>query len=868
MLTTTPFQEFSLWVEQGFPAKVAPSPGDDLFDRIRQIVSEDSEAAPHDLAVLLRQAIRRESETHGGSPITLVLPKFPGGPDHATLQRAGLRILRERPHDWVLSADPWQPEWLPDSDREAPDAKASAEVQRRTHSEVPGDPFLKRVKLETYRNVGQREAMRAILTAPPGATLAVNLPTGAGKSLCAQLPALILGQPRGVSVIVVPTVALAIDQERAMHAMGLKDAMAYYHDDSPSGQKRRQEIRTRIANGEQTVVFTSPEGLLESLCGALFTAAEAGYLKLFVIDEAHIVDQWGDEFRPAFQELPGLRRALLKASPKPFLTLLLSATLPRKSLETLHHLFSDPETGPFRVISATQLRPEPTYWVASCGDDEVLKRERIEEAIWRLPRPIILYTSLKAEADAWFSHLRNLGFKRIGKMTGSSTEEERRSLMQKWSAGEVDLVVGTSAFGLGIDQATTRSVIHACVPETLDRFYQEVGRGGRDGKACVSLLVYWNADLESARGLNQKRFVGIERGLARWQAMWAHKGKMDAVGLRFRMDLRRAPVLDMDSDENIKWNSRTLLLMSKAGLIGLDFEPPPAGSDDDPKSYEKFRRSRVVEIREQAHLDREVWESRIEPLRQTLMADTEAGFKAMKQALSGDTCLADLLADFYGGPLPEPLTGRVSVQKACGGCPACRAADPMLEPYAGFLPTPISPWKTLTPQEGGGERRVPVGAQLEGRLDANHRFVVTYEKSLPPPQWRSRLSKVMLWAYQQGVRAFVAPEEALKRLQEDVKSLPGSYTFSFTAADYPPLKVPTHVLWTPTLFLIDEEEGQTNPQVEKLVRQLRSTNRFAPVEFWMIPSELRDPLAPHRKLAEIYNGSLARFTAFCAAQGL
>lgn len=868
MITTTLFHDFSLWLEKGFPSADLPPAGDDLFDRVRRILCETPDGAPRDLAVLLRQVIRRESEQHQGSTITLVLPKFAGGPDRATMQRAGLRILRERPQDWVLSANPWQPEWLPDSDREAPDAAASAEIDRRTYAHVPGDPFLKRVKLETYRNVGQREALRAILTAPPGATLAVNLPTGAGKSLCAQLPALLLGQPRGVSVIVVPTVALAIDQERAMRDMGLKDAMAYYHDDSPAGLKRRQEIRQRVAHGEQTVVFTSPEGLLESLCGPVFSAAEAGYLKLFVIDEAHIIDQWGDEFRPAFQELPGLRRALLRVSPKPFLTLLLSATLPQKSLETLHDLFSEPETGPFRVISATQLRPEPSYWVASCGDDEDLKRRRIEEAIWRLPRPMILYTTLKSEADAWYDLFKTMGFKRIGKMTGKSTDEERRRLVAQWSAGEVDLVVGTSAFGLGIDQATTRSVIHACVPETLDRFYQEVGRGGRDGKACVSLLVYHHGDLKTARGINQKRFVGIEKGLARWQAMWAYKGKMDDVGLRFRLDLRRAPDLDMDSDESIKWNSRTLVLMSKAGVISLDFEPPPAGDDDDPKTYEKFRRSRVVVIRELEHLDRDLWESRLEPLRQSLMTDTDAGFRAMKKALTAETCLADLLATFYGGLLPAPMTGRVSVQKSCGGCPACRAAEPMREPYSGFLPTPTSPWKTLAPAEGEGERRVPVGIQLEGRLDANQRFVVSYEASGPPPQWVSRVSKVMLWAFHQGIRAFVAPEKYLKRLQDDIKTLPEVYAFTFLATDYPPLKNPTHVLWTPTLFLIDAPEVETDAHVERLVRQLHSDKHFAPVEFWMVPAELRDPTAPHRKLTDMYAGSHARFTAFCAAHGL
>lgn len=436
------------------------------------------------------------------------------------------------------------------------------------------------VELDAYRSIGQREAIRAVLTAPDNSTLVINLPTGAGKSLCAQLPALLNSRNNnGVSVVVVPTTALAIDQERALKPF-VHHATAYYSDDTVEGKERREGIRDRIRAGTQRIIFTSPESLMDSLASALYEAAKRGILRYFIIDEAHMVEQWGDDFRPAFQEIPGLRRDLLRLNS--FTTLLLTGTLTESCLDTLETLFGKD----LQVISAVQLRPEPAYWFKRCESEEV-RKQRLLEAVYHLPRPLIIYGTKVKDVENCKRELTCAGFKRCDLMTGKSTPQQREQLIEKWREGKIDIVVATSAFGLGIDQSDVRAVIHICIPETIDRFYQEVGRGGRDGKACMSLTLYTTEDFNIARGLNEKSTITIERGLQRWQSMFAKKEPLKDGKCSVPID--NAPSwlegdIDMQSDQNRAWNIRTLTLMNRANLIEIDSEEPPQKKNSESES--------------------------------------------------------------------------------------------------------------------------------------------------------------------------------------------------------------------------------------------------------------------------------------------
>ena len=413
----------------------------------------------------------------------------------------------------------------------APERDELLSTRRRSYSGIPADPFFADVFPSvndgepSYRTSAQREAIRAVLTAPPGGSIVVSLPTGGGKSAVAIVPSLI-GSRDDLSLFIMPTTALALDQERAVQTYrplrGKLRIPLAYHSGLNSAQK--EGFHDRIRSGEQRILFTSPEAALRSLRGPLFTAAESGRLKYFVVDEAHMISEWGAEFRPEFQHLAGLRWDLLRVANQTqagegFRTLLLSATLTRTSLETLEALFGGEH---FQVVASVSVRPEPFFFLSRLSSGEE-RLERLPELITRLPKPLVIYVTKKSDAADIIEELQQTGFRRIGMVTGDTPAEERRRVINDWrrtgSGTRIDVVVANSAFGLGIDMDEIRTVIHACIPETFDRFYQEVGRGGRDGHACLSVFLPVESDWGTATSLSAPTLIGKKKGSDRWERM-------------------------------------------------------------------------------------------------------------------------------------------------------------------------------------------------------------------------------------------------------------------------------------------------------------------------------------------------------------
>ncbi|MFN9926159.1 MAG: DEAD/DEAH box helicase, partial [Phenylobacterium sp.] len=212
----------------------------------------------------------------------------------------------------------------------------------------------------TYVSPGQREAVRSAFLMRPGDTLVVCLPTGSGKSFVAQAPVLVKGLEGGLTVCIVPTTALALDQARQMSERlagrsrnGAGELRLAWH--AGLTIKEKAAIKTAIRQGRQGVLFCSPEAVTGALLPSLYDAARAGLLDYLIVDEAHLLSQWGDAFRPAFQMIAGVRRGLLRACRhQPFRTILMSATLTPDAIATFETLF-----GPgVQLTAAVHLRPE------------------------------------------------------------------------------------------------------------------------------------------------------------------------------------------------------------------------------------------------------------------------------------------------------------------------------------------------------------------------------------------------------------------------------------------------------------------------------------------------------------------------------
>lgn len=665
---------------------------DVLLRRIsRALRGSASEAAPADIAVLIRQALvaYRDGDQY---PLTLRVPQDSRWPDATEWQQFGCEAQTAAIGFYFVKVSVEYPEWLT-GQLDAIGAADRAEVRRRDRR-VAADPTVKDLGgFDFYSSPGQRTAVRVALLMPPASTALVLLPTGAGKSLIFHTTALIGISESTLTVVVVPTVALAKDQElrfrellqnrshaTANAAGGAAGAFCYH---SGLSEDEKSNLRASIAEGGISILFASPESLLNSLRPSLFLAAQRGKLQYFVVDEVHMVAQWGEQFRPEFHMLAGLRDSLLSECPahSKLKTILLTATLTSDSYRTIRSLFSSEH---FRVVSELALRPEPGFVIKGAKDD-FERSSMVEDALRLFPRPVILYTSLREDADRWFERARSLGFRRIRLVKGGDLASgPGDKILGEWRDGDIDVIVATSAFGLGVDQNNVRSVVHACLPESIDRFYQEVGRSGRDGRASVSLLVTSPDDEGTAKNLSGKTRISIDRGFERWMEMWTRKKRLSESVFTVSLDATPIDII-FTGTRNASWNLRTLVLMRAAKLIDFFAHLPPLLQrfDDEEEGAFEVRQTaflkeafREVAIRivDAGHSDPAVWDHRVSDARNRLRRIEERSFAWTKELLDLKRPIQSLLREVYTVPELD-LRAPVVISSPNLG-PASLAIDP------------------------------------------------------------------------------------------------------------------------------------------------------------------------------------------------
>lgn len=660
---------------------------DGLFNRLVQILkaSQATGRLPSvpDAMALFRHVLRRQS-LRAGQQAQLRVPLRPGWPDRTAWASCGVRAHSEANGHVLIEAQPWYAPWLEERDNPVFE-DIFAEQNIRLDWQRPIDPFLGEASgFDTYVSPGQREAVRSAFLLPPGETLIVALPTGSGKSFVAQAPVLARGLEGGLSLCIVPTTALVLDQARQMRQMLKRrfprrevPPLAWH---SGINGEDRMAIKAAIREGRQGILYCSPEAATGALLPALYDAARTGLLAYLIIDEAHLVSQWGDGFRPAFQMLAGVRRGLLAACPPsaPFRTLLMSATMTPDTVTTIDALFGPTRT--VHMVASIHLRPEPQYWVHH-EDDPDAKDRKVLEILRHAPRPFILYVTKRSDAKRWIKLLRKTGYDRVDCFHGETPNRDRQRIIEQWSENRLDGIVATSAFGVGIDKRDVRTVVHAAVPETLDRFYQEVGRGGRDGCPSASFLIYSLEDQETANQIASPSLISDDLAFERWSTMYSNSEQRDGIGQLLEIDLAVVPPrLKQQSDYNESWNMRTLIMMARAGMLELESQPPSKIAQQETETASEYElrneeywsdyfQRAVVGMAEFGHLSKDRFEELIGQERQRSFDAAAENRGLLDKLLGGSVEVSSLLDHLYRSNAP----GRsVIVSRACGGCPTHR----------------------------------------------------------------------------------------------------------------------------------------------------------------------------------------------------
>jgi ATP-dependent DNA helicase RecQ len=345
---------------------------------------------------------------------------------------------------------------------------------------------------------GQAEVIRSVLAGRD--TLAI-MPTGAGKSLCYQLPG---AELPGTTVVVSPLISLMKDQVDKLGELGM-DAVQV---NSTLTASEETAVLEQIHREERDFVFVTPERVTQPEFLATLRRNE---IDVFVIDEAHCISQWGHDFRPSYLRL---REVIAALGDPPVLAL--TATATPEVVSDIGRQLGREEMEVFDIgVYRENLRLE----VVPCPDEET-KRSNLARLLGELEGAGIVYVSTIKDCEAVTGHLKSLGCK-VARYHGRLGARQRKLNQDRFMAGEIQVVVATNAFGMGIDKPDIRFVIHYNLPGSLESYYQEAGRAGRDGEPARCILLYRpedrNTQIFFLNGRYPKRdhFLAVYRALER-----------------------------------------------------------------------------------------------------------------------------------------------------------------------------------------------------------------------------------------------------------------------------------------------------------------------------------------------------------------